>query len=91
LSSNSFIVRNLAVFKNLALSKLAYFSLIESYIRYSTVLWGRSSKTNSNRIFVLQKLIVIGLNLENPDEIRSEVDEYYAKFISLPYDSSNVQ
>lgn len=32
-----------------------YFSLLESYIRYSIVLWGRSSKLNLNRVFVIQK------------------------------------
>jgi hypothetical protein len=38
LSSNTFIVRNLGVFKILALSNLAYFSLIKNYVRHSIVL-----------------------------------------------------
>lgn len=55
LSSNTFLLRNFAAFNNMALSKLIYFSLIESYIRYSIVLWGSSSKSNLKRIFTIQK------------------------------------
>lgn len=46
LFSNILVLRNLATLNNLALYKLvsAYLSLIESYTRYSIVLWGSCSK-----------------------------------------------
>jgi len=55
LTSNTFVLRNLATFNNIALCKLVYFSLIESHLRYSIVLWGLSSKANLDRIFIIQK------------------------------------
>lgn len=55
LSKNNFVLRNIASLNNLRLSKIVYFSLIESHIRYSIVLWGLSSKKNLNKIFLIQK------------------------------------
>jgi len=55
LSSNIFVLKNISSLNNISLSKLVYFSLIESLIRYSIVLWGHSSNNNLNRIFTLQK------------------------------------
>lgn len=58
LSANIFALKNISSLNNIALSKLVYFGLIESLIRYSIVLWGSSSSSNLNRIFVLQKRAV---------------------------------
>lgn len=55
LASGLFVLRNIAKFKNIYLSKLIYHSLIESHINYSIVLWGAHSKTHLNKIFALQK------------------------------------
>jgi hypothetical protein len=55
LTSNIFVLRNLATFNNKFLCRLVYFSLIESFIRYSIVLWGLSSRANLMRIFVIKK------------------------------------
>jgi hypothetical protein len=55
LSKNVFVLRNVASLNNIKLSKMVYHSLFESYIRYSIVLWGNSSKQNLNKIFIIQK------------------------------------
>jgi hypothetical protein len=55
ISSNIFVVKNISSLNNLSVSKLVYYGLIESLIRYSIILWGLSSKANLNRIFTLQK------------------------------------
>uniref|UniRef100_A0A1B6GLN6 Alkylated DNA repair protein AlkB homologue 8 N-terminal domain-containing protein n=1 Tax=Cuerna arida TaxID=1464854 RepID=A0A1B6GLN6_9HEMI len=55
LASNIFVLKNISSLNNILLSKLVYFGLIESLIRYSIILWGSSCKGNLNRIFVLQK------------------------------------
>ena len=55
LASNIFVLKNISSLNNISLSKLVYYGLIESLIRYSVILWGSSSKCNLNRIFVLQK------------------------------------
>jgi hypothetical protein len=51
----NFILRNLASLNNIGLSRTVYFSLIESNIRYSIILWGLSSKKNLKKTFTLQK------------------------------------
>lgn len=55
LSGNVFVLRNIATLNCLHLSRLVYFSLIESHLRYLIVLWGNSSKQNLMKIFVIQK------------------------------------
>jgi hypothetical protein len=68
LTSNVFVIRNLAVYNNLNLCKLVYYSLLESYIRYSIVLWGLSSKLNLNRIFIIQKKAIRSICRLKPSE-----------------------
>jgi len=58
ISSNIFVLKNISSLNNLSLSKLVYYGLIESLIRYSIILWGLSSKDNLNRILTLQKRAV---------------------------------
>lgn len=58
MSSGLFILRNIAKFKNINLSRTVYFSLIESHITYSIILWGNSSKINVKKIFKIQKQAV---------------------------------
>lgn len=77
IASNIFVLRNLAVFNNMSLCKLVYFSLIESHLRYSIVLWGLSSKLNLNRIFVLQKKAIRCMSRLRPRDSCRE------KFIEL--------
>jgi hypothetical protein len=55
LSTNLYIIRNLVSLLNLDFVKLAYYSLFETHIRYSIVLWGSSSKKNLEKIFKIQK------------------------------------
>lgn len=65
LTSNTSVLRNLAIFNNLASSKLAYFSLMESYIRYSIVLWDSFSKSYLGQMFRAQKRAIRSItNLE---------------------------
>lgn len=58
LSSGIFVLKNISSLNNLSLSMLVYYSLFESLIRYSIILWGHSSSLNLNRIFRLQKRAV---------------------------------
>lgn len=54
LAKGLFALRMVCKFKNSHLSKLVYFSLIESHISYSIVLWG-GIKSHLNKIFIWQK------------------------------------
>jgi len=55
ISAGLFVLRHISSYGNRNLSKLVYHGLIESFISYSIVLWGKSSKQNLNAIFKLQK------------------------------------
>jgi hypothetical protein len=55
LAGSLYVLREFGFLGNVGLSKLIYFSLFESHIRYSIVLWGSSSKKHLNCIFKYQK------------------------------------
>ena len=55
LSGSIHVLRHISKLNNIQLSKLVYFALVESLIRYSVIFWGNSSKKNLNIIFGLQK------------------------------------
>jgi hypothetical protein len=57
LSSGLFVLRRTVKLSNSNLAKLVYFSLMESHIVYSIVLWG-SFKTHLDKIFTWQKKAV---------------------------------
>ncbi len=54
LAKGLFALRLVSKFGNCNLNKMVYFSLIESHITYSLVLWG-SIKSHLNKVFIWQK------------------------------------
>lgn len=57
LAKGLFVLRTISKFKNYHLSKVVYFSLIESHILYSIILWG-ACKGHLQKIFLWQKKAV---------------------------------
>lgn len=58
ISSSLYVFRKLRVYKDQGLLKTVYYSLIETYLSYAIIVWGNSSKKNTDRLFVLQKRAV---------------------------------
>jgi hypothetical protein len=65
------------LFNNIQLSKIVYFSLIESHIRYSIMFWGLSSKNNLKKIFIIQKRSIRSILRLRP------TDSCYDHFLAL--------
>lgn len=55
LASGIYVVRRIKWISNLESAKIAYFSLVESHMRYGLAVWGGSSARNLNRVLTLQK------------------------------------
>ena len=65
ISTGIYVVRRMKWIAGPAAAKTAYFSLVESHIRYGLLVWGGTSTQNLNRILLLQKKAVRTLaNLE---------------------------
>jgi hypothetical protein len=58
LSSALYVLRRLRHISSDETTKAAYFALFEAHIRYGIALWGNSSRTNTNRVLILQKKAV---------------------------------
>jgi hypothetical protein len=76
LASGLFALRKLSLICDLKTLKTVYFALIHSHISFGIILYGSTSKTNLNRILVLQKRAVrIMLNLKQSDTAKPHFAE----------------
>uniref|UniRef100_A0A1B6KD14 Reverse transcriptase domain-containing protein n=2 Tax=Cicadellinae TaxID=33370 RepID=A0A1B6KD14_9HEMI len=55
ISTGIYVVRRIKCIGNLEAAKTAYYSLVETHVRYGLAVWGGSSAGNLNRVLLLQK------------------------------------
>ncbi|XP_046685907.1 uncharacterized protein LOC124371605 [Homalodisca vitripennis] len=55
LNSSLYALKQIKAIGDLTTARTAYFALFETHIRYGLAVWGGTSKTNMNRILILQK------------------------------------
>ncbi|XP_046658780.1 uncharacterized protein LOC124353029 [Homalodisca vitripennis] len=71
LSSGVYVIRRIHWVGGLIAAKSAYYSMMESHIRYGITVWGGTSESNLNRILLLQKKAIRALaNLQPLDSCR---------------------
>lgn len=61
ISSSTYVIRRIKNISNSDTAKTAYYSLIESHLRYGVVIWGNSSHFNLERVLVAQKKAIRAL------------------------------
>ncbi|KAG8302936.1 hypothetical protein J6590_108243 [Homalodisca vitripennis] len=71
LSSGVYVIKRIHWVGGLIAAKSAYYSMMESHIRYGITVWGGTSEGNLNRILLLQKKAIRALaNLQPLDSCR---------------------